>query len=61
MNKLVLFLKDVRVELAKVTWPTRQELVRYTIIVIVASLAIAAFLGAFDFLFQFILQKVIVK
>ena len=59
MSKFIAFLRDVRVELAKVTWPTRQETIRYTGIVIVASLAVAVFLGAFDFLFQFVLKAII--
>lgn len=60
MTKMLAFLKDVRVELAKVSWPTRQETVRYTLIVIVASIAVAAFLGVLDLLFQWILQTFVI-
>lgn len=35
----------------KVTWPTKNEAKNYTILVIVISIAIAAFLGALDYLF----------
>ena len=33
---LRVFLKEVRAELRKVNWPTRQELIGYTIVVLVA-------------------------
>lgn len=43
----------------KVNWPTRRETARFTITVIVASLAISAILGAFDFVFTSLLQLII--
>lgn len=58
-ERLVTFLKDARNELRKVVWPTRQETVRYTVIVIAISVGIALFLGAFDYIFQIILHKLI--
>jgi len=61
MSKLIVFLKDVRVELAKVTWPTRRETVHYTLIVMGSSVAVAIFLGIWDALFQWILQNVVLK
>jgi len=61
MSKLVAFLRDVRVELAKVSWPTRRETVRATFIVVGMSIAVAVFLGAWDMLFQWILQIFIIK
>ena len=42
------FIKEVRTELAKVTWPTRAETVRYTIVVIGVSVAIGLFVGGAD-------------
>ena len=42
------FLTEVKTELAKVVWPTRQETVKYTVTVILFSLGVAAVLGAFD-------------
>jgi preprotein translocase SecE subunit len=44
---------DVVTELAKVTWPTRQETYVSTIVVIVTSLIAAAVVGAFDFVWSF--------
>ena len=42
------FLKEVRVEMTKVTWPTWVELKGQTVVVIVAVLLIAAFIGIVD-------------
>ena len=51
-NRFVTFLKEARVELKKVSWPTRDATIRYTINVIVVSAALAVFLGSLDYLFQ---------
>lgn len=57
MSKPTEFLKETRIEMKKVTWPTREEAVRYTIAIIIISGAVAFFLGGLDFLFQWILNK----
>lgn len=54
------FLKEVRLELKRVTWPTRQEAIRHTLTVIGLSLAVAAFLGGLDFLFSYLLEKFVI-
>ena len=47
-DKSKTFLTEVRVEMSKVTWPTWLELKGQTIVVIVAVLLIAAFIGFVD-------------
>ena len=42
------FLRQVKQEFAKITWPTRQETTQMTVVVIVASLLLAAFFGVVD-------------
>lgn len=42
------FVKDVRVEAAKVSWPTRLELRDSTIVVIVTVLLVSGFIGIVD-------------
>jgi len=59
LNKLITFLKEVKLELKKVNWPTRQETIRYTLIVIGVSTGVAIFLGGLDFLFTIILDKLV--
>ncbi|PIR70010.1 MAG: preprotein translocase subunit SecE [Candidatus Niyogibacteria bacterium CG10_big_fil_rev_8_21_14_0_10_46_36] len=56
MQKLVDYVKGSRLELKQVTWPTRAETTRYTILVIGISIAIALFLGVLDFAFTSILE-----
>lgn len=48
--KLVSYIKECRQELGKVIWPNRKELTDGTLLVIGVSLAVAAFLGAVDYL-----------
>ncbi len=43
------FLSEVKSELGKVVWPTRAETIKYTLTVIVFSVVVALFLGAFDY------------
>ena len=42
------FLREVRVELSKVTWPTRKDTIASTSVVLVIVILIAAFLGIVD-------------
>ncbi len=42
------FLRDVVFELKRVSWPTRKELTRYTVVVIVTVVFIALFLSIVD-------------
>ncbi len=58
-NKIAAFLKEVRLEIKKVNWPTRQETIRKTLMVIGISAAVAAFLGTLDFIFVTILNKLL--
>jgi len=60
MNSIVQFFKEVRIEMAKVVWPTRQQMVIYTLIVIGISIFTAAFLGALDLGFQTLLTNFII-
>lgn len=58
-NSFVTYLKESREELKKVVWPTRQETMRNTLLVIGISLGVAIFLGIIDFFLNLLLQKVI--
>ncbi len=61
MAKLTEFLKDVKTELGRVSWPTKKQTAQYTAVVILMSLAVAAFLTAWDSIFGFILNKLLLK
>lgn len=51
-NAIVRYVKETRAELRKVTWPTRQEAINLTAIVVAVTTAMAAFLGVVDYLFS---------
>ncbi len=53
-ERLVQYLRDVRAELTRVDWPTRPELIASTIVVIVVLVFMAAFMGAWDYIFNFL-------
>jgi preprotein translocase subunit SecE len=46
------FVREVRAELRKVAWPTRSEVVNYSIIVLVAVVVLTALIAGLDFLFS---------
>lgn len=52
MEKAINFIKEAREELKKVSWPTREQTVKYTGLVIGVSLAVALFLGILDMFFS---------
>ena len=45
---IIKYFRDVQIELQKVTWPTRQESMNMTWIVLGASLAVGLYVGALD-------------
>ena len=49
-------IKETKAELRHVSWPTQKQAWGYTIVTIVVSLLVAAYLGAFDFIFAEILR-----
>ncbi len=53
-NKLTNFVKDVRTEFSKVNWPTREDLVSSTGVVLVFSAVFAVFIGMFDLIISFV-------
>ncbi|GAB3058448.1 preprotein translocase subunit SecE [Stenotrophomonas tumulicola] len=50
------FLSESRFELRKVVWPTRQEAIRMTWVVIVVVIILSLLLGGFDFVIQKLTQ-----
>ncbi|WP_314102505.1 preprotein translocase subunit SecE [uncultured Stenotrophomonas sp.] len=50
------FLSESRFELRKVVWPTRQEAIRMTWVVMVVVIILSLLLGGFDFVIQKAIQ-----
>ncbi|MGA1861769.1 preprotein translocase subunit SecE [Deferribacter thermophilus] len=48
MEKFKRFIEEVKEELKKVVWPTRDQTIQTTIVVIVMTLIVSAFLGIVD-------------
>ena len=59
MNKAIEFIKESYIELRKVTWPSKQEVVNYTVTVIFISIAVAVFLGVLDMGFSSIIERIL--
>jgi preprotein translocase subunit SecE len=56
MSKISNYIKESRIELKKVVWPTRKQTTNHTLMVIGISLGVALFLGAIDYLLTRLLQ-----
>jgi len=41
---------EVKEELGKVAWPSREQTIRYTILVILVAVAVGLFLGGLDYI-----------
>jgi len=50
MRRIILFFQESFAELKKVTWPSRDEAVASTKVVLVSTLLIAGMLGLVDFI-----------
>jgi len=51
-NKLTNYFRKSYQELEKVTWLTRKQMIKSSILVITVSIVIAAFIAAIDYLFN---------
>jgi preprotein translocase subunit SecE len=56
-NAIVRTFREVRSEMKKVVWPTREETIRLTIVVIAISLVISVILFASDAVFQILILE----
>ncbi len=59
IEKVKSFLKEVYVELKRVSWLSRKDILRYTLIVLGVTVAVAAFLGGLDYIFTEIIKRFI--
>jgi preprotein translocase subunit SecE len=53
------YLREVRQELDKVTWPSREETLQLTLVVILVSIALAVYLGGLDYLLTQAIQMIV--
>ena len=55
----VTFLKEVRSELAKVVWPTKDEVIKLTVVVLVVSLVVGLYIGGIDLIMAKVMDLMI--
>ncbi len=61
MNSFINYLKDTKAELKHISWPTKDQTIAYTLLVLAISLFVAVLLGAFDAVFKKALELFILK
>ncbi len=57
MRQALEFLKEAKAELEKVSWPTKEQIIRNTLIVIGISVVTAVFLGTLDYVFSRLAER----
>ena len=58
-GKVSKYFRELRSELKKVVWPTPQQVVKNTLIVVAAVLVVGVFIWLFDFVAQFGINSLI--
>jgi preprotein translocase subunit SecE len=58
-NVIIKYLKETRAELRKVNWPSRQEALNLTLIVVAFTIFMAALLGIIDYIFALVFGLII--
>ena len=58
-NKFTKFFKEVKSELKKVVWPSKKQITKNTLVVIIAVILVGAVIFGLDYLFSFGLQHFI--
>ena len=59
MNKVMKFINEVRAEIRKITWPTKDELIGTTIFVCFLVVIFAFILGGMDAVSSFVIRKIV--
>lgn len=58
-NRLIRYLRESRAEMRKVTWPTREEAINLTSIVLIVTFLMSLFLWGLDVIFDSIMLRLI--
>ncbi|MDP3911768.1 MAG: preprotein translocase subunit SecE [Gemmatimonadales bacterium] len=61
LARIVEFLRDVRAELRKVTWPTMEELKKATTVIIIFVMIMGVVIGLMDATFQFVFVRAVAR
>jgi preprotein translocase SecE subunit len=55
------YIKDTQAEMHHVAWPTRAQTIVFTVLVVLFSIAVALYVGFFDFLFTRALERALMN
>ena len=58
-NPVLTYILEVKNELTKVSWPTKEETIRLTALVVIVSAVVAIYLGVLDFALSLLLRSVL--
>jgi len=56
MTSPILFLQEVRIELNKVDWPSREQVTRLTLVVVSVSVLVALYISGLDYVFTKLME-----
>lgn len=59
IQKLNIFVKEVLVEMKRVSWLSKKDVVNYTLLVLLVTIVVAFFLGGLDYIFTAIIKNLI--
>ena len=59
INRFIQYIRDTNAEMKHVSWPTQKQTMIFTILVMIISIVVAFYLGAFDYVFTGALNLVI--
>ena len=58
-NRILAYIQETRAELRKVVWPTQEEAINLTIVVLFITLLMTVILGGMDFVFGQVIRFVL--
>ncbi|MCK4232869.1 preprotein translocase subunit SecE [candidate division WOR-3 bacterium] len=61
MAKIIQFLKEVKIELIKVSWPKKDELIGSTAVVLILSIILSLFIGIVDYVIRNVLFLILTR
>lgn len=57
INRLNRFLRNVRAEIRKVSWPTQSEVITMTILILIMVVLLSGYIGGVDLIYQRIIKQ----
>ncbi len=61
LTKVREYFASVRAEVGRVSWPSRREVITFTVLVILLTLALGLYLGLVDLVLQHLLRLLLAK